>query len=173
MADERPLVITLRMDEAARARFDRERAAYFPPGRTSVGAHLTLFHALPAPLRDRVEADLEQARCRTAIELRVTEPYSLGRGVAYRVESPELQGVHAALQGGWAGHLTRQDQQRHRSHVTVQNKVTPAQARATLEELRSTFRPFTVSALGFDLWRYDGGPWTLLRRFDFERPQGG
>ena len=61
MADDRPLVLTLRMDEAAQARFDRERAAWFPAGRTAVGAHLTLFHALPGALRDRVEADLEEA----------------------------------------------------------------------------------------------------------------
>jgi 2'-5' RNA ligase len=171
MAYDRPLVLTLRMDDAAQARLDRERAAYFPPGRTSVGAHLTLFHALPGALRDRVEADLEEASGRPAFELSVTEPYSLGRGVAYRLESPELQGLRADLQGRWTGHLTRQDRQRHRPHVTVQNKVTPEQARATLEELRSRFLPFTVSALGMDVWRYDGGPWTLLRSFDFERPQ--
>ena len=167
MADDRPLVLTLRMDEAAQTRFDRERAEWFPPGRTAVGAHLTLFHALPAALRDQVEADLEEAGRRPSFELVVTDPVPLGRGVAYRLVSPELQQLHAHLQVGWAGHLTRQDQQRLRPHVTVQNKVTPEEARATLGRLAAGFQPFRVAALGLDLWRYDGGPWTLLRRFPF------
>ena len=167
MADDRPLVLTLRMDEAAQARFDRERSAWFPAGRTAVGAHLTLFHALPGALRDRVEADLEEAARRPAFGLRVTEPVPLGRGVAYRLAAPELDQLHARLQAGWAGHLTRQDQQRLRPHVTVQNKVTPEEARATLAHLVTGFEPFQVAALGLDLWRYDGGPWTLLRRFPF------
>ena len=49
--------------------------------------------------------------------------------------------------------------------MTLQNKVEPAVARSTVESLRAGFVPSDVVALGFDLWRYDGGPWTHLERF--------
>jgi hypothetical protein len=43
----RPLVLTLGLDAIATARFEALRRAHFPPDRLVVGAHLTLFHALP------------------------------------------------------------------------------------------------------------------------------
>ena len=49
--------------------------------------------------------------------------------------------------------------------MTLQNKVEAAVARATVESLRAGFSPRDVEAPGFDLWRYDGGPWTHLARF--------
>jgi 2'-5' RNA ligase len=165
--DERPLVLTLRLDEATQDRFDRERADHFPPGRTAVGAHVTLFHALPGASRSDVEDALAGQQRRPAFPVEVAEPYSLGRGVAYGLRSPELDALHRALQDRWRQHLTPQDRQRFRAHVTVQNKVTAEVARATLAQLRVAYRPTGATARGLDLWRYDGGPWTLLRRFDF------
>ena len=47
---------------------------------------------------------------------------------------------------------------------------TPARARATATALRAAFVPFDASALGFGLWRYDGGPWTALDRILFDAP---
>ena len=90
---------------------------------------------------------------------------SLGRGAAYAVDSPELVRRHRTLQEAWAPWLTRQDQQPLRPHVTLQNKVDPAVARETVETLRATFRAREVEAEGFDLWRYEGGPWEHLERF--------
>ena len=83
---ERPLVVTLQLDEAATARFGAERAELFPTGRTAVGAHVTLFHAIPAQLREDVEAELGRLAARTVpFPVGVTEVVSLGRGVAYRL----------------------------------------------------------------------------------------
>ena len=168
----RPLVLTLGLDEATQARFDRERSAYFPPGRTAVGAHVTLFHALPGPERSDIEEVLLGEQDRAPFAVQVTEPFLLGRGVAYGLRSPELDALHRALQERWSAVLTSQDRQRLRAHVTVQNKVTPEQARATLALLRSAHRPAVATAEGLQLWRYDGGPWTLLGRYDFT-PGGG
>jgi hypothetical protein len=42
-----PLVITVALDADAQERFDAARTRWFPPGRTEVGAHLTMFHAVP------------------------------------------------------------------------------------------------------------------------------
>jgi 2'-5' RNA ligase len=104
--------------------------------------------------------------------VRVTEVYSLGRGVAYRLESEEAERLHRVMQERWRPHLTRQDAQPFRPHVTVQNMVGPEVARVTLDRLRSTFRPEVIRAVGLELWRYDEGPWTLLERWPFPQRPG-
>ena len=168
LAEEaRPLVVTLQLADDAQRRLDSLRAELFPPGRTAVGAHVTLFHALPAHLREDVGAELGRLTARAPFAVEVTEVVSLGRGVAYRLASDEAQRIHGRLQDRWRPHLTRQDAQRLRLHVTVQNKVDPEVARSTLERLRTTFRPESTRAEGVELWRYDGGPWTLLNRYRF------
>jgi hypothetical protein len=43
--------------------------------------------------------------------------------------------------------------------VTVQNKVTPAEARDLLGRLSRDFTPFSVTETGLAVWRYCGGPW--------------
>ena len=152
-----PLILTLTLDEAAQARFDALRAAHFPPERNHLAAHVTLFHALPdvPAVRDHVRS----AARRPAFPVRVTGLRSLGRGVAYVLEAPELTALRRELADGWEGLLTAQDRQRHAPHVTVQNKVTPEQARALLAELSAGFAPYDVTATGLASWRYLGGPW--------------
>lgn len=48
----------------------------------------------------------------------------------------------------WSGHLGRQDRAPHNPHITVQNKVSPEQARALFEELTRTFRRAVATACG-------------------------
>jgi 2'-5' RNA ligase len=166
MPDDRaPLVVTLALPDDVQDELDALRARWFPAGRTAVGAHLTLFHAVPGTLEGQVRADLADVAGRGPVAVRLSGVMSLGRGAAYAVESPDLARRHDELQRAWWEHLTRQDQQRLRAHVTLQNKVEPAVARATVETLRAGFEPVDVEAPGFDLWRYDGGPWTHLDRF--------
>jgi hypothetical protein len=73
------------------------------------------------------------------------------------------------LQREWRDWLTPQDSARIAPHVTIQNKVSPDEARALLRELEGEFRPFTGTAEGLDLWHYRGGPWEPARRFAFPR----
>jgi len=171
--NDRPLVLTLRLDDGTRARFERERAALFPTGRTAVGAHATLFHAVPGRIRPDVEQVLDRHRSLAPFLVAVTEPFSLGRGVAYGLSSPELLALHRGLQDRWRDALTAQDRQRLRPHITVQNKVTPEVARATLARLRAAYVPADATGLGVELWRYDGGPWTPLGRYDFVGDRDG
>lgn len=161
-------MLTLALDDAAQARFDAERLAWFPPGRTQVGAHVTLFHALPGPLLPDVRDDLHAVTRAASFRVEVTGLGSLGRGVAYQLSSPELASIHSLLRERWSERLTRQDAQPFRPHVTIQNKVSPETARESLATLSADFVPFSVDAVGLDLWRYDGGPWTALDRFPFE-----
>lgn len=163
-----PFVVTLELDAETMARFDAERRELFPSGRTQVGAHLTLFHAVPGELEDRVRHDLaEAAREQSAFDVEVAEVVPLGRGAAYRVEADEIGRVHRALQRSWSDHLTPQDAQGLRAHVTVQNKVTPEAAKATVERLRARFAPTTARAESLALWRYVGGPWEPVETFRF------
>jgi hypothetical protein len=60
-----------------------------------------------------------------------------------------------------AGDLTRQDQQPFRAHVTVQNKVDTAEAKALFESLRSDFEAWNGWGESVLIWEYLGGPWRL------------
>ncbi|WP_345771942.1 2'-5' RNA ligase family protein [Geodermatophilus sabuli] len=162
-----PLIVTLLLGDEAQARFDRLRAAHFPPERNHVGAHVTLFHALPGDRVDAVAADLEAAAARPPFEVAVTGLRLLGRGVAYTLESAELAALRAGLAAAWHPWLTPQDRQRHAPHVTVQNKVDPAVARGLRDRLAEGFVPGAVPARGLGLWRYLGGPWQAVAAYPF------
>ncbi|MFW3172756.1 2'-5' RNA ligase family protein [Geodermatophilus sp. CPCC 206100] len=165
MAD--PLIVTLLLEPGAQERFDRLRAEHFPRERNHLTAHVTLFHALPGEHEDAVTADLAAAAGRPPFDVAVTGLRLLGRGVAYTLESAELAALRSGLAAVWGPWLTRQDQQRHAPHVTVQNKVEPAVARALRDRLAAEFVPGTVGATGLGLWRYLGGPWEPVAGFPF------
>jgi 2'-5' RNA ligase len=163
-----PLILTLALDEASFARFDTERRAYFPPARNVIPAHLTLFHALPGEEAATILARLgEVALATPPLSLRVTGLRPLGRGVAYAVESEALQQLRAGLAAAWRDWLTPQDRGGWRPHVTVQNKVAPEEARATLATLQARFSPWEARGEGLLLWHYRGGPWEEAGRFPF------
>lgn len=162
-----PLVVTLLLEPAAQERFDGLRAAHFPADRNHLAAHVTLFHALPGE-QDRVVAtDLADAARRPAFDVAVTGLRLLGRGVAYTLDAPELTALRAGLAAAWEPWLTPQDRQWHAPHVTVQNKVEPAVARALRDRLAAEFVPHRVGARGLGLWRYLGGPWAPVAEFPF------
>jgi len=113
--------------------------------------------------------DVIEERCvaQPCFRLDVTGLRSLGRGVAYVLQSAELADLRGSLALQWAQWLTPQDRQKHQPHVTVQNNVDPQTARALLQELSETFKSFQATAIGLDLWWYRGGPWEQVRRFSF------
>lgn len=165
-----PLIVSGELAAATQSRFEAERERHFPAGRTAVGAHLTLFHALPAALRAELLDTLEELRGMRAPEVEVRGVRSLGRGVAYDLSSPGLEELRASWAERWAAHLTAQDAQAWRPHVTVQNKVEPAVARRTLADLERGFEPWTTVAVAVRVWRYDGGPWTPVAEARLEGP---
>ena len=165
-----PLIATLTIDPDQQRRFDELRRTHFPRARTVIGAHVTLFHALPGELQAEVLAELRHAGTRAAFDVEVTDVVSLGRGVAYRLQSRELADVHAHLRRRFADVLTAQDAQPFRPHITVQNKVDPATAKATLAELAAAFAPHPVRATGLALWRYVDGPWEPVADVAFAAP---
>ena len=167
--DDAPLVVTLALDAGTQAWLDALRRTHFPPERLVVGAHVTLFHALPGARRPEVQAVLaDVAAAMPPFEVMFAAWRSLGRGVAADVESAALVALRGGIARAFAGALTRQDAQGYRPHATVQNKVEPDVARATLAHLVATETlPRTGHAEGLDLWRYRGGPWEAVAHYGF------
>ncbi len=162
-----PVILTLQFDSATAAFFERQRQAYFPPALNRTPAHLTLFHALPGEDPNRLLAAIAPHTRRAPFPLAVDGLMKLGRGVAYRIASEPLLALRKALADAWRDDLTRQDREKFRPHVTIQNKVTPETARATLEVLARDFEPFAATAEGLQLWHYRGGPWAPLAAVPF------
>lgn len=167
MSSAAPLIVTLTLDERSFSFFEELRKAHFPPDRNFLEAHLTLFHHLPAEEPFIIDGLKRTAAQHSTMPLAVTSTVFIGNGVAYKLESSALQGMHASLQGAWKDWLTPQDRQRLRPHVTVQNKVPAAEARALYERLTGTFIPFTAYGTGLSVWIYRGGPWEALATYQF------
>ncbi|MCZ2810272.1 2'-5' RNA ligase family protein [Modestobacter sp. VKM Ac-2979] len=162
-----PLIVTLLLDDDAQQRFDRLRAAHFPPERNHLQAHVTLFHALPGEHVREVRDGLRGTATRSPFDVAISGVRFLGRGVALDLASSELTALRNDLADAFDPWLTRQDRQWSRPHVTVQNKVAPEVARALHAELTASFVPETVTARGLGLWRYLGGPWAAEAEFPF------
>lgn len=168
MTADAPLILTLRLDAAHQARFDALRAAYFPAERNYLRAHITLFHKLPADALSAIAFRLTRLAAGTPPpDVAVEAPYLIGRGVAFRLVSPVVDALRRDLADDWRDWLTPQDRGKTRLHVTVQNKVLAAEAKALLSNLLPGFAPGAFRSPGLDLWRYLGGPWSHEAGFDF------
>ena len=155
-----PLILTLTLNDTAQAFFDHARALWFPPERNFIPAHISIFHHLPgehlAPIRTHL-ATIATAHPPTTVA--ITGLRSLGRGVAYTVSAPEIETLRKNLATLWHADLIPQDRQPWRPHITVQNKVSPAEAQRLHARLTLDFAPFLATATGLALWHYRGGPW--------------
>lgn len=168
MSDAAPLILSLGLDADSFGRLDALRREHFPPHLNHIPAHVTLFHDLPGEEEGAVVAALAGAcAAQGPSSVRVTGLMPLGRGVALRLDAPEVAGLRARLARGWDGWLGPQDRQPWRPHVTIQNKVTLAAARETLQRLSAGFSPWEARAEGLLLWRYRGGPWEAAGSFPF------
>lgn len=167
----RPLILTLALPPDAFAFFDRLRQDHFPPERNHLPAHVTLFHHLPGEEERAVrDALADEAAGQAPVAVRVEAPRFIGRGVAYDLAAPDLARLRGRLARRFDAHLTPQDRQGYRPHVTVQNKVEPVRARALHAALAAEFSPRRFEAPGLLLWRYLGGPWERLAEIPFEAP---
>lgn len=163
---ENPLILTVLLNESAQHKFDILRDLHFPAEINYLKAHLTLFHQLKAS--DSLNQDLENL-CLThkSFKMDVTAVVSIGNGVAYKIESPELSQLHLQLQKVYHKTLIAQDKQKLWPHITVQNKVGAVKAKALKEVLEKEFEPYTIQAEGVILWEYCNGPWKHIKTFYF------
>ena len=166
--EDRPIIITLKLDGDSQTFFNRLREQFFPPERNYLKAHLTLFHLLPASKLSPIQEELNKlATSISPFKLQVEAPKSIGRGVAYPLLSDRLKAIHHQLQKQWQTDLTSQDKQKLWPHITVQNKVAPQQAKELLQKLTHKPFPEKITALGFSLFYYNGGPWEWIEDISF------
>lgn len=162
-----PLIVTAEIGGADFTWLDGQRRTYFPPERNQLPAHLTMFHALPPSAIDEVRHRLAQLARRSTPRASIEGLLNLGRGVAYRIVSPDLERLRAELAADFHGLLTAQDAAGWRPHVTIQNKVEPKVARDLLADLSRNFRPRPLAIDALALHEYRGGPWAPLGRWPF------
>lgn len=162
-----PLILTAIIPLPSFEYFDGLRQRHFPAERNFLRAHLTLFHALPNT--PSIINDVAFACARAPIEIEVVEPVSIGKGVAFKLASAELQQLHGGLRTKWTPVLTAQDQQKLWPHITIQNKVPATDAQALLFDIKNIFAPFQFIAPGLQIWEYLNGPWQMLQQFNFQK----
>ena len=163
------LIVTAELGASDFAWLDGERRRYFPPERNQLPAHLTMFHALAPSLEPDVRARLKLEAAAPPPRAIVAGLINLGGGVAYRIVSDELDAIRESIAGHFHGSLTVQDAGGWRPHVTIQNKVPPAEARDLFNRLERDFTPRPLAIRGLALHRYLGGPWEALGRWPFRR----
>lgn len=168
-----PIIVTATLGAEDFAWLDDLRRRHFPPERNQLSAHLTLFHALPPSVAPELDRRLVAACRGMAPAAQIIRPISLGRGVAFLIDSPGLVAIRRELAEAFATCLSPQDANGFRPHVTIQNKVSPGEARALLAELAEGFRPRRLEIAGLQSHWYRSGPWEPLRRHAFRlRPPG-
>jgi hypothetical protein len=162
-----PYVVTLALDEESQQGFDALRRRFLPSDRLHVGAHLTLFDAIPAVAGPPVLSDCLAVAASPPFPVRSVRVRNLGQGVAIELQADPLRILHARLSHRWHEWLTARDRAPLRPHVAVQSRVSTQTARETTAALTADFAPSESLACGINLWRYRKGPWELIRSFSF------
>ncbi len=165
-----PLIVTAELAPADLAWLDALRRHHYPPERNRLPAHLTMFHALPPSLESEARRRLALAASAKAPGAMAAGIMDLGRGVAFRVVSEDLDRIREELSGSFHGMLGAQDQGGWRPHVTIQNKVSVREARSLVDALEAGFAPRPLRIRGLALHRYAGGPWETLQLWAFRGP---
>src|SRR5689334_18484860 len=104
-----PLIVTAEMAAPDVRWLDALRRTHFPPERNQLPAHLTVFHALPPSLEAEVRSRLGQLVRIPPPKASIEGLMNLGGGVAFRIVSPDLDGIRDELADAFHGMLTAQD----------------------------------------------------------------
>jgi hypothetical protein len=135
--------------------------------RNRLDAHLTLFHHLSPAIVPELKARLAQEGRAPRPEARIAGILDLGGGTALRVESGDLVDIRARLADAFERLLVPQDRAGWRPHVTIQNKVPPADAKALQRALSQGFRPQVLTIAALAVWHYRDGLWEAVSRHPF------
>ena len=166
-----PIIVSAILAPEDLAWADALRRAHYPAERNRLPAHLTMFHHLPPSALDELKRLLrDEARTSARPAARVTRLLPLGRGVALAIESTGLVAIRARIARAFEGLLIPQDRVAWRPHITIQNKVSPADSRALLQALRADFAPRPIAITGLAAWWYRDGAWDPIAACKFSRP---
>lgn len=150
-----PFIVTAEMPGDILAWSNSLRRAYFPPERNVLTAHVTLFHSFAPSLREELLRTLGEYGGQFAPPEAVVEGLmNLGKGTALAVRSPGMLAIRERIAERFHGALTPQDRHTPRLHITIQNKVTPDEARRLQRELEGyPPRSFRFTGLGLHIYR--------------------
>ncbi len=167
-----PFILTAALPTDLGAWAEGLRRAHYPIERNHLHAHVTLFHAFAPSLLDELRDFLPKVAAEFAApQGAVTGVMDLGTGTAIALAAPQLLSLRALIAEHFHGSLTSQDLYEPRPHITIQNKVTKAEARRLQASLGPVFAPwvaksrFTFPAL--ELHHYRGGPWERIKTCSF------
>ena len=113
-------------------------------------------------------------RGRRPIRLDVRGPWSIGRGVAYRLASRELEELRSEVGkrrlgvADAAGSCALPT-----PHHDPEQGGPGRRPPLLLERLQLEFEPFDIVAEALLVWRYLGGPWEAIARLPFQRGHDG
>ena len=173
--EESTYVLTLRTDHAFHQRINDLRKQYFPPRLNKIGAHITLFHALPGSQLESILTDISAVTHKhSPFPVSTHEPMRMSHGVALSAKNAKANEVFNDFKQRWgpadADFLSKQDQS-FRAHYTIQNKAEKEVADKSWEEVRNNFKRDHGQAIGLTLYQYmKGGRWKFKSHFDFARP---
>jgi hypothetical protein len=162
-----PLLVTAELPRDVFAWAEGLRRQHFPPERNKVRAHVTLFHALPPSVEGEVRRMLVELAAEPPPPARITGIMPLDGGTAFHIVSPALDALHAEMVERLHGVLSVHDRAPRKLHVTVQNKVTGAQAKALQAELAQAWRPDEFAFAGLSLHRCVDGRWVAAGTWRF------
>lgn len=162
-----PIIVTALIGEPDFTALDALRRQHFPAERNHLRAHLTMFHHLPPSCEDELKQLLKDEARGNNPKARLFGLINLGGGVAFRVDSSDLEDIRAQIAERFAPMLMPQDRNPWRAHITVQNKVKAPEARALLDQLAADFKPKPLKLSGLAAWHYRGGPWELVAAYAF------
>lgn len=150
-----PLLVTAELPQGVHDWADGLRQEHYPPERNRLPAHVTLFHALPPSAEGEVRRLLGDMARRKPPEAHVTGLMDLGQGTAFALESAGMVDIHAELAERLHGLIQQRDDRDLRLHITVQNKVPRAAAKALQQVLAASFVPrsFRFHGLALSHWR--------------------
>lgn len=150
-----PFIVTAEMPGDIFAWSNALRREHFPPERNVLAAHVTLFHSFAPSLREDLLRTLgEYAAVFAPPEALAEGLMNLGKGTALAVRSPGMLAIRERIAERFHGALTSQDQHTPRLHITIQNKVTPDEARRLQRELEGyPPRAFCFTGLGLHIYR--------------------
>lgn len=158
--------MTAELDAATQGWLEGLRRAHYPPELNRVPAHLTLFHGLPGSALAEVSQRLAVlAGEMPPLPVRLLGWKSFGNGVSLRLDCAALDAMRGELSEALWLLMSAQDRAGVQLHVTVQNKVAAAVARATMAALERAVMPEGAHVSALRLWRYLGGPWEAAGRW--------
>lgn len=156
MTGPAPFIVTAELPGEIFAWADGLRRAHFPPERNHLAAHVTLFHAFAPSLREELRGVLARLADEFAPPTATIDGLmNLGRGTALAIRSPGMLAIREAIADQFHGALTKQDQHTPRLHITIQNKVEPADAKRLQAMLAPELTPraFAFTGLGLHIYR--------------------